>query len=457
MGWISQGLIKPGVIAKQWEPEQLQEAFRFMQSGKHIGKIIVKMPTDASLLQANAATTATPLPNFREDRSYLLVGGLGGLGRSVATWMVENGARNIVFMSRSADTSKDPQLARYVEELTSQGCEVQIALGSVDVMADVEKALKTASRPVAGVINLSMVLRDVSLNEMSFDDWTAAISPKVQGTWNLHNAITWDLDFFILCSSYSGIVGQWGQGNYAAANTFLDAFVQYRHSQGQSASVIDIGVMGEIGFVSKNKEIIELFEKAGMLFLKETDLLDAFNLAIQRSAPQPVSATAQATGHGGELSFLNDSQILLGLNTTFPLASPNTRSVWKRDARAAIYHNINSVTQTVNIRKDDGGLRSLVAAAMERPDLLQEESTMEAFAGGMAQALADFLIKDVANLRVDHSLEQLGVDSLVAMELRNWIFSEFAVQVSVMIIIQSQSLLKLAESIRTAMEQGTKA
>lgn len=128
-----------------------------MQSGRHIGKIIIKMPSDPLLLDITSSA-ANPTLTLREDRTYLLVGGLGGLGRSVATWMVERGARHLMFMSRSADPG-DLELARYVGELTSQGCEVQVVTGSVSEMGDVRRAVEMASKPIAGVINLSMVLR----------------------------------------------------------------------------------------------------------------------------------------------------------------------------------------------------------------------------------------------------------------------------------------------------------
>lgn len=125
-----------------------------MQSGRHIGKIIIRMPENPETLQS---VKATPTPKMRADRSYLLIGGLGGLGRAVATWMVEQGARSIIFMSRSAKVT--PELQGYINELNSQGCEVQLVAGSVSNLANVESAVQNSPKPIAGVINLSMVLR----------------------------------------------------------------------------------------------------------------------------------------------------------------------------------------------------------------------------------------------------------------------------------------------------------
>ncbi|PON24523.1 KR domain-containing protein [Trichoderma gamsii] len=421
VGWIRDGKINAGAIARAFSADQVQDAFRFMQGGRHIG------------------IKTRPLPNLRSDRSYILVGGLGGLGRSLATWMAENGAGELIFLSRSAQPG--PKLDGYVTELASQGCSVQLVAGSVSDMADVQRTVQSATKPIAGVINLSMVLRDITLQDMSFQDWMTAVAPKVQGTWNLHNAISSSLDFFVLCSSYSGIVGQWGQANYAAANTFLDAFVQYRHSKGLAASVIDIGVMGEVGFVSKNREVLDMFQKSGMRILKEKDLLDAFNLAIQRSkAPE-----AQGANGAYDIS----SQILLGLVTTIPVASPNSRVVWKKDIRMSIYHNISGADDSSSkAETEQDSVSTLLSAAANSPSILEEEETTSIIAQAIASSLANFLIRDVDSIKADLSPEKNGVDSLVAMELRNWIRQKFNVESSVMIIVQSPSLNGLAEHIR---------
>lgn len=125
-----------------------------MQSGRHIGKIIINMPEGSSQLHS---MPTIPSPVLRNNRSYLLVGGLGGLGRAVATWLVEQGARHIIFMSRSAEFT--PELQSYIKELSAQGCQVQLVKGSVSNMADVQRVVHNAAKPIAGVINLSMVLK----------------------------------------------------------------------------------------------------------------------------------------------------------------------------------------------------------------------------------------------------------------------------------------------------------
>jgi D-arabinose 1-dehydrogenase-like Zn-dependent alcohol dehydrogenase len=141
------------VIADTFAASDVRDAFRFMQGGQHIGKIVITMPEEPEL----QSTQSKPEITLRDDRSYLLVGGLGGLGRAVATWMVQHGARHLIFLSRSAgDVSST---AAFQEELGAQGCTVQFVAGSVVKIDDVQQAVMNARMPIAGAINMSMVLR----------------------------------------------------------------------------------------------------------------------------------------------------------------------------------------------------------------------------------------------------------------------------------------------------------
>jgi acyl transferase domain-containing protein/NADPH:quinone reductase-like Zn-dependent oxidoreductase/SAM-dependent methyltransferase len=154
--FYEQGHIKPITPVREFEAIHVEEAMRHMQKGQHIGKIVVTMPNDPSELPGKPSTMSLVL---RPDVSYLFVGGFGGLGRSIASWMVEKGARQIIFFSRSAGkvTAEDP----YVKELVAQGCSVQTFSGSVSNAADVRKVVSSAEKPIAGVLQASMVL-DVS-------------------------------------------------------------------------------------------------------------------------------------------------------------------------------------------------------------------------------------------------------------------------------------------------------
>ena len=156
MEYYEQGYIKPIAPIKEFQAFEVEAAMRYMQKGQHIGKIVVTFPEISTELEA--ATNRRDLL-LRPDVSYLSIGGLGGLGRSIASWLVERGARHLIFFSRSAGsvTSEDP----YIKELAARGCSVQTFSGSVANMSDVKRVIGSASKPIAGVLQASMVL-DVS-------------------------------------------------------------------------------------------------------------------------------------------------------------------------------------------------------------------------------------------------------------------------------------------------------
>lgn len=159
MEYYRQGAIAPIKPMKVFDARQIVDAFKYMQKGQHIGKIVVTMPKNPQELSVTAVKHKLHL---RPEASYLLVGGLGGLGRAISTWMVERGARNLVFLSRSAGKSDGDQ--NFFRELKVQGCTVQAFSGSISCLDDVKNAVQSAAAPIAGVMHMSMVLRVCPMN-----------------------------------------------------------------------------------------------------------------------------------------------------------------------------------------------------------------------------------------------------------------------------------------------------
>ena len=149
-----QGLLRPLEPVTSFQAADVKHAFRYLQAGDHIGKVILNLPVDSSTLEASLETQ--PL-RFDPDSAYLLVGGLGGLGRSVATWMVERGARRLVFLSRNASISTESNAIS--GELESMGCIVTMVRGSVNNIGDVEEAIRVSPVPIKGVFHFAMVQR----------------------------------------------------------------------------------------------------------------------------------------------------------------------------------------------------------------------------------------------------------------------------------------------------------
>jgi NADPH:quinone reductase-like Zn-dependent oxidoreductase len=148
------GKIKPIASRAEYSAQDTEQAFRHMQKGDHIGKVIVKMPADTSALPARPKPIGT---QFDPYASYLITGGLGGVGRSVASWMAERGARNLIFLSRSA--GKGEHDSSFFTELETLGCSAIPVQGQVQVVEDIERAISRAPTPIKGVIHLAMALR----------------------------------------------------------------------------------------------------------------------------------------------------------------------------------------------------------------------------------------------------------------------------------------------------------
>ena len=262
---------------------------------------------------------------------------------------------------------------------------------------------------------------------MTYNDWFTAIRPKVDGSWNLHHALGNDLDFFVMFSSTSGVMGQYGQANYAAANTFLDAFAQYRHSLGLAASVIDLGVMEDVGFVAESTTLVEYFKFLSANLLSEEDMVEVVGLAIARSFPTVRGKTAHR--------YSNPSEIAVGVLSYMPLSDPNNRIIWKRDRRFAVYRTIESTSDGPAATNE--GLKSFLAQISSRGTSSLSGDTVEYLAKEIGNTLYGFMMKNPEDMELDQPLAALGLDSLVGIELRNWCRQQIGLEISILEIMQS--------------------
>ncbi|KAI1388535.1 putative polyketide synthase [Hypoxylon trugodes] len=437
-----EGKTTPVRPVKVFPASQTQDAFRYMQKGQHIGRIGISIPHLPNERDISFETTkqAQEIIFDKAAASYLLVGGLGGLGRAISIWMVEHGARELLYLARSATPS--PTNHAFVEELQSMGCNVKLAQGDVTNKQDVERAVAAATYPLKGIIQMSMVLRDQNFTEMTFEEWTAASAPKVKGTWNLHEvttAVGANLDFMVLFSSLSGIIGQPGQANYASGNTFLDAFAQYRNDLGLPASVVDIGAVEDVGFISENNALMNKMKTSGFLGIAEQELLDAMAVAmLARSRPPPANGLDDAGSR-----FVHENTFVLGLGSSIPLTSPANRAVWKRDRRMAAYHN--EVAGGADVAASNETLKAYLSMAKANPSVLKSPETAKLFALEIGKKLFDLLLKPQEELNPSWPLVDLGLDSLVALELRAWWKQVFSFDITVMEMLGMGSLEALGQ------------
>ncbi|KAI0176547.1 hypothetical protein GGR52DRAFT_571510 [Hypoxylon sp. FL1284] len=445
IGFYQQGLLQPIEPVVSFEAKQITRAFRHLEDGDHVGKVVVTFPESGS----HASIQSVPQPRrieFDPASAYLLVGGVGGLGRSISTWMVERGARNLTFLSRSAGQS-DISKSLFLE-LESMGCAVTVVTGRVDRMDDVQRALSQSKFPIKGVLQLAMVLKDVPVVDMEWSQWKDVLAPKVDGTWNLHRAFeSKPLDFFFLASSLVTVFDSIGQGNYVASNAFIESFCRYRHSLGLPASVLNIGPIRDVGFVAENSHAMHNIKTQGLYLLGEREflgflelgLLDSYPAGLEAAAPHAVPPTP----------WYNRAQVVMGLRSEQDLDDPNNRTMWRRDRRLGIYHNVR-VESSLKIRESNA-LQEFLAriASVEGSDraksLLREKSSTDFLAREIGAKIYDFLLKPEEELDVSATLAQMGLDSLMAIELRRWFKGAFGLTLSVLEIVGRGTLAQLAE------------
>ncbi|KAK1141874.1 Mycolipanoate synthase [Aspergillus melleus] len=415
------GFFKPITPITTFNAEDAEDAFRFMQKGTHIGKVVIKFPEEDTL----PLTVTVPQPRFRGNASYLLVGGLGGLGKAIASWMALNGTRHLMFLSRSAGKSEEDRV--FLNELNTMGCSTQCFACDIADLNAVKYAVGQAPLPIAGVMQMAMVLRDVGVLGMDIDSWHTAVRPKVQGTLNLHECLPKDMDFFVLFSSVGGTFGYYGQSNYASANTFLDSFVQYRQNKGLTASVINIGPVDDVGYVSRTPATRETLIATLETLLTEQNFLDSLQLTIARSSSRyaPVKSRSAFAG------FQNPSHIVQALDSRIPIMDPQNGSMWKRDPRMAIYRNIQKTSEAESSDAADQ-LKHFLASMMGDPGKLEQKASADVIAAELAHCVASFLMREEDEVPTSATLSDVGVDSLVAIEVRNWWRQNLGVDVSVL-------------------------
>lgn len=373
---LSEGMAKgewTAVPAEVYPLTEARTAFRRMQQARHIGKIVVQMPK--------------PLAP-RGDRSYLVTGGLGALGLHTAAYLAQLGAGDIVLTSRRAP---DADAERTIAAITERfHCRVHVFTGDVGVESEVAELLariRGELPPLAGVAHLAGVLDDALLPQQSLDRFRTTLRPKAYGAHHLHRLTKDDdLDFFILFSSASAVLGSPSQANYASANALLDGLVAHRRSQGLPATAANFGPWGRGGMASSQAALANLSAQ-GMMPLEPPAALAALSEIIRHG-------TAQAT--------------VLKAN-------------WQRTAK--MLGGIRPPLLDQVLPTGDG------AAAGDSELLRQLEQTPVA---QRAAFITEFLQREVQGfLRLaqppaaSSRFLDLGTDSLMAVELRNRLFGQF--------------------------------
>jgi NAD(P)-dependent dehydrogenase (short-subunit alcohol dehydrogenase family)/aryl carrier-like protein len=387
---------------------QLKEGLRLLQTGKSIGKI--------TLVRGTHPVSVIPPPflplELDANASFILAGGLGGIGRSIALRLARRGANHIVFLSRSATVHEAGQ--ETIAKLKLLGCTshvFQCDISNETRLLEVITRVRETLPPIRGCIQCSFVLKDKAFDSMTHEEWQTALSPKVSGSWNLHCLLP-DVDFFLLLSSITGIVGNRSQANYNAGNNFQDALARYRVSKGMHGVSVNLGAVVGIGFIAENAEYAakHTFKMANPQ--TEEDVLATVEYLIDRRHHMALSP--------------DTAQLICGLRT------PASYSLSNEAPPTHLKYPMFAQLPPTLSNTGPSGSHSAQSATHIR-DHLQSATAPEEAARIIHKAvrrkMADLL--NISEDSIDDSLNVRanGVDSLIEMEFRTWFAKELGATV----------------------------
>ncbi|SCO56459.1 fusarin C cluster-polyketide synthase/NRPS [Fusarium fujikuroi] len=359
---------------------------------------------------------------FRSDRTYLLIGCTGGLGKALCRWMVSCGVRHLALTTRNVAAIDQV----WLEELRIQGAQVNLYQADVSDKAALLQAYDQIVKempPICGTANAALLLSDRTFTELKVNDFTKVFGPKVKGTQNLHELLLdQKLDFFIMFSSLASVVGNRGQANYAASNLFMSAIAEQRRAKGLAASVMHIGMVLGVGYVSSTGAYEATLRSSNYMAISETDLLNMFSQAILVGQPNSTHAP----------------ELITGLNR-FSL-EPEAQKYFWRDNMRFCHHTLEEEHQerasatkvSISQRLSEAKGTAEILAVVEEEFCTKLERLLQAEAGFV---------------KTSQSLLGLGVDSLVAAEIRSWFLKELEVDTPVLEILNTASITELCSTV----------
>lgn len=366
------------------------------------------------------------------DGTYIIAGGLGGLGMSICELLVSHGAKNIAFLSRSGASSQTS--TAFVENLKKTGVNVRVC--KVDIcdlstsfnsLTMIRLIMKGEMPPVKGVFQCAAVIKDAVFDNMNYTDWMAAFNPKTKGSHNLVEIFgNSDSDpFFIFLSSSAGIIGGRGQANYAAGNSYMDALARSLRLEGKHAVSIDLGPVLGAGMLTHDEEILDMLRASGFYGIRHQDFITMIKHAvtgeIKPSIPMP-------------------PQVIMGVGTG-GLVQQNKPAdpYWTRTALFS-YMGFVDMPPDLSITGSASSLdmKSMLASSADAT------SAINIICTGLVQMLAKAVNMLPEEIDSSKPPNVYGVDSLVAVGVRNWVISNCGVEISVFEVLSDKTIEELA-------------
>jgi NADPH:quinone reductase-like Zn-dependent oxidoreductase/SAM-dependent methyltransferase/NADP-dependent 3-hydroxy acid dehydrogenase YdfG len=415
IGGLRSGELDP-LPARVFPLERVQEAFRCMAQGKHIGKIVVTHPPSSESNDGDRVTA---------EATYLIAGGLTGLGLRAAQWLVDRGARHLALFGRSAPGVEAESV---LAELAERG--VEVLVGRADVadrtgLAGFLDDVRGAMPPIRGIVQSTGVLDDAVLLRQNWARFRKVFAPKIIGSQWLHELTAQDsLDFFILFSSLASITGSAGQANHAAANAYLDAFAAARRCDGRPAVSINWGPWSETG-AAVRYGVIERGATRGLFPISPSEGLESLELIIGSGAEQVGVANIEWQAY-----LANQDPVLPFFEALHSKPRTESGTVADRDGEHAGW-----------------------AEQLERMAPPRQRAEILKFVRAQVTRLLGLAGSDV---ETDRPLSEMGLDSLLAVEIRNVLGKGFDLTLPATVTFDHPSIDALAAYLfgRKFAEQG---
>jgi NAD(P)-dependent dehydrogenase (short-subunit alcohol dehydrogenase family)/acyl carrier protein len=350
--------------------------------------------------------------------SYLVTGGRGGFGLATAEWLVRKGARSLALLGRSETTS--PDVAAALERLRQDGAAIHefvIDVADANQVAELLRRMQREMPPLRGIIHCAAVIQDSSLVNMTEANFHEVLRPKIAGAWNLHHhTLDRELDFFIMYSSATTLFGNEGQANYVAANLYLEALADYRRGLGLPALAVAWGAIGDVGHLARNATVARMLgERLGVKTLAPARALDRLEQAIR-----------------SETSYVAFAEMSWSRLAVLP-------GVAKAPKFALVREFLNGTAGEGAGGNLEEFRAHLAGLPYNEAISIAEQLLIKHVAGIVGMA--------TAKLTVDKSLLDLGMDSLMLVELQLGLEKQFGIVIPTLELMDTTTVAKLAQRI----------
>nr|XP_033193891.1 fatty acid synthase [Bombus vancouverensis nearcticus] len=361
---IKSGAVRP-LPSTVFSEQQIEQSFRYMATGKHIGKVLLKIRDEEKqkvVQSPQKVVSAIPRTYLNPDKSYILVGGLGGFGLELADWMILRGAKYLILTSRSGVTTGFQALS--IRRWRNMGAHIKISTADIGTLDGAKQLIKEskALAPVGGIFNLAAVLRDGLFENLTESDFVISALPKITGTKNLDivSRECSSLDYFVVFSSVTSGRGNVGQTNYGLANSAMERMMEQRQANGLPGLAIQWGAIGDVGLILDKMGGFNDTEVGGTLPQRIQNCLETMDIFLQQ--PHPILASLvtaskdNAVENANKVSVVQAIANILGIkaletvNGSTSLADLGMDSLMGTEIKQTMERNYDIVLSALEIR-----------------------------------------------------------------------------------------------------------